>query len=118
MNTRIKELRKVLNLTQDKFAKSINISRSNLSAIENGTINITDRNVKMICSVHDVNENWIRTGEGEMFDFSNEDDELDMLIGSFYAEDDDFKKKVIRTMLSWDDEDWMFMKKFVDKIKD
>lgn len=118
MNTRIKELRKILKLTQDRFAKSINISRSNLSAIENGTINITDRNVKMICSVHDVNEDWLRTGNGEMFYFSNEDDELDMLIGSFYAEDDDFKKKVIKTMLSWNEEDWMFIKRFVDKIKD
>lgn len=118
MNTRIKELRKILKLTQDRFAKSINISRSNLSAIENGTINITDRNVKMICSVHDINEDWIRTGNGEMFNFSNEDDELDMLIGSFYAEDDEFKKKVIKTMLSWNEEDWMFIKKFVDKIKD
>lgn len=118
MNSRIKELRKILKLTQDKFAKSINISRSNLSAIENGTINITDRNIKMICSVHEVKEEWLRTGKGEMFDFSDEDDELDMLIGSFYADNDDFKKKVIKTMLSWSDEEWMFMKKFVDQIKD
>lgn len=118
MNTRIKELRKVLNLTQDKFAKSINISRSNLSAIENGTINITDRNVKMICSAHDVNEDWLRTGNGEIFSFSNEDDELDILIGAFYAENDDFKKKIIKTMLSWNEDEWMFMKRFIDTIKD
>ncbi len=118
MNSRIKELRKILNLTQDKFSKSINISRSNLSAIENGTINITDRNIKMICSVHDVNENWLRTGEGDMFVYDNEDDELDILIGSFYAENDDFKKRIIKTMLSLDDDDWVFIKKFIDKIKD
>ena len=118
MNNRIKELRKILKLTQDKFAKSINISRSNLSAIENGAINITDRNIKMICSAHDVSEEWLRTGEGEMFDFTNEDDELDILIGVFFAENDEFKKKVIKTMLSWNDEDWMFMKKFVNEIKD
>lgn len=118
MNTRIKELRRILKLTQDKFAKSINISRSTFSAIENGTINITDRNIKMICSTHNVSEEWIRTGEGEMFDPSNEDDELDILIGAFYAENDEFKKKVIKTMLSWNDEDWLFMKKFVNEIKD
>lgn len=118
MNTRIKELRKVLRLTQDKFAQSINISRSTLSAIENESINITNRNIKMICSAHDVNEKWLRTGEGEMFDFNSEDDELDILIGSFLAENDPFKKKVITTILSWDDDEWMFLKKFIDKIKD
>lgn len=118
MNTRIKELRKLLRLTQDKFAQSINISRSNLSAIENGSINITNRNIKMICSTHDVNEKWLRTGEGEIFDFNSEDDELDILIGTFFAENDPFKKRVIRTMLSWDDDEWIFLKRFIDKIKD
>ena len=117
MNNRVKEIRKYVGLTQEKFAQSIGVSRSNVTNVELGKIQLTDRLIKTICSVYNVDENWLRTGEGEMFISLNSDDEFDMLVGSLYAENDEFKKKVIKTMLSLEDEDWMFIKKFIDKIK-
>ena len=117
MNNRVKEIRKYVGLTQEKFAKSIGVSRSNVTNVELGKIQLTDRLIKTICSVYNVDENWLRTGEGEMFISLNSDDEFDMLVGSLYAENDEFKKKVIKTMLSLEDEDWMFIKKFIYKIK-
>lgn len=65
---RIKHFRKkVKKLTQDDFAKKINMSRSNLAGIESGGVNITDRVLSDICREFNVSDTWIRTGEGSMY---------------------------------------------------
>lgn len=66
---RIKYLRKeILHKTQEEFATSLKISRSNLGSIEIGRINVTPRVITDICTVFNINENWLRSGEGDMFE--------------------------------------------------
>lgn len=66
---RIKYLRKdVLNMNQEDFSDRLKISRGNLSNIEINRVNTTDRVISDICREFDVNETWLRTGEGEMFE--------------------------------------------------
>lgn len=67
MNTRILEVRKKLNLTQNEFAKEIGLKQSSYSDIENGNSPITERTIIAICSKFNVNEEWLRTGNGEIF---------------------------------------------------
>lgn len=117
MKTRIKELRKSLNKTQQAFGSSIGVSRSNICNIESGLINLTERNIKEICLTYNVNENWLRTGEGEMFQKLSSDDEFNILVGKLVAEENSFKKKVIEEMLKLDDEDWIFIEKFIKSVK-
>lgn len=64
---RLKYIRKTLNLTQTKFAKEIGLSQTSLGMIEVGDRKVQDRHIKTICSLFNVNENWFRTGNGEMF---------------------------------------------------
>lgn len=64
---RLKYIRKTLNLTQKNFAKEIGLSQTSLGMIEVGDRKVQDRHIKTICSLFNVNENWFRTGEGEMF---------------------------------------------------
>ena len=64
MNTRIKELRKVFHLTQDEFGKRIGISNTAISKIEKGENNVSEQNIISICREFNVNEAWLRTGEG------------------------------------------------------
>lgn len=71
MNTRIKELRKLLKLSQREFGAIIGIRGSSESDIENGRCKVTERIIIAICAKFNVNEKWLRTGEGHMF---NEDD--------------------------------------------
>ena len=68
MNSRIKKIRKALDMSQANFASSINLQRNSLSLIENGARNPSDRTISDICRVHHVSEKWLRTGEGEMFE--------------------------------------------------
>nr|DAM02667.1 MAG TPA: helix-turn-helix domain protein [Caudoviricetes sp.] len=67
MNERVKELRKTLGLTLDKFGERLGVTKQTVSRIENGINNVTDQMFKSICREFNVNENWLRTGEGEMF---------------------------------------------------
>ena len=67
MNTRIKEIRKSLNLTQSEFAEIIGFRQTSLSDMENGNAPITRRTILIICEKFDVNEEWLCNGRGEMF---------------------------------------------------
>lgn len=118
MKGRIKKLRtEELNLTQQEFADSIKLSRSNVGNIESGIVQLTQRNIDAICEKHNVNENWLKTGEGDVFLNLSPEEEFDMLVGKLYADDDSFKKNIIRAMLKLNDEDWLVVKKFTEELK-
>lgn len=67
MNKRIRELRKALNLRQKEFADKIGLKQNAISHIEKDGSTVTEQNIKTICSQFNVNENWLRTGDGKMF---------------------------------------------------
>ncbi len=67
MNTRIRELRKALDLSQREFADRIGLKQNAISYMEKGGSTVTEQNIKVICSQFSVNENWLRTGVGDMF---------------------------------------------------
>ena len=68
VNERLKELRNSLNFSQEEFGDRVGIkSRAHISLLENGTRNLTDRVVSDICREFNVNEDWLRDGQGEMF---------------------------------------------------
>lgn len=64
---RVKELRKELDLTLEKFSDPLGVGKTAISNIENGSRNLTNQMIASICREYRVNEEWLRTGEGEMF---------------------------------------------------
>jgi len=64
---RIRQLRQALSLTQGKFADRIGISTSYVAEIELGNKTANDRTLRLISTEFNVDEHWIRTGEGEMY---------------------------------------------------
>ena len=67
MNERIKQLRLALKLSQDEFGRAIGLSKSGISNIESGTRNVNNKHIRMLVMSFNVNENWLLTGEGDMF---------------------------------------------------
>lgn len=67
INARIKELRTVLNLTQNDFGEKIGLAPSSLSDIENNKCFVNKRNIVAICSAFDVSQEWLISGNGKMF---------------------------------------------------
>ena len=88
MNKRIKELRKYLKYTQKLFASNLGISQNSLSNIELGDRSISEQLVLNILKTswngQYVNEEWLRTGEGDMFAKLPEDDGLANVFKMFY----------------------------------
>jgi len=64
---RIRFIRKTLGLNQGEFAHRIGLTQTSLSMIELEKSVLTEKNIKLICATFAVNENWLRTGSGEMF---------------------------------------------------
>jgi transcriptional regulator with XRE-family HTH domain len=68
MGQRIVFLRHSLKLTQVEFAKKLLISNGMIAAIELGKRRVNDRLIRLIKITFGVNENWLRIGEGPMFE--------------------------------------------------
>lgn len=68
INERIRILRKdELHLTLEAFGKKVGVTKAAISDIERGRNNVTDQMFNSICRVFNVNENWLRDGQGEVF---------------------------------------------------
>ncbi len=67
LGERIKKVRRDKNLTQYEFGKRIGIKANSVSLIESGNRNASDQVIISICREFNVDETWLRTGEGEMF---------------------------------------------------
>lgn len=63
---RVREIRKKLGFTLEKFGERIGIKKAAMSAIETGKNSLTDANIKAICREFNINEEWLRTGSGNM----------------------------------------------------
>lgn len=72
MSDRVKVIRQSLNKTQAEFAKMLGVGQSTLAMMEVSKRPISERHIKTICSICNINEEWLRTGEGEMLAESND----------------------------------------------
>jgi transcriptional regulator with XRE-family HTH domain len=82
INKRIVELRHALKLTQPVFAERIFISKGYIASLELGKKKVNDRISRLICTTFGVNEHWLVTGEGPMFQ-SLDDHKIDEIIQIF-----------------------------------
>ena len=96
MNERVTQVRKELKLNQEDFAKKLNLSRNFINQVECGKKNMSDRTILEICREFHVNEQWLRTGEGEMFD--EEGDDLEAFFDSANATE--LERRAIRAYFS------------------
>ena len=67
MGERVKEVRKLLNLTQEEFGNKLGVTKATISRLESGVINLTEQTLKLICREYNVNSDWLINGTGDMF---------------------------------------------------
>lgn len=117
MNERIKQLRKELGLTLDKFGEKIGVGKTAISKIENGDRSVTDQMFKSICREFNVREEWLRTGEGEMFVQMNRDERVADIVKKALASDDEFVINTFTALGQLTPAEWDLVKKFINTIK-
>ena len=100
MRARLKKVRKSLGLNQTEFASHLGITQTAYSMIENGYRPLADKYVKVICSEFNVNENWMRTGEGEMFLASPYEKEFTEIFGNLAPETQQYLLLMAKELLN------------------
>lgn len=111
-NERVKEVRKTLGLTLEKFGDRLGIKKAAVSKIEKGENSLTDANIKAICREFSVDYMWLTTGEGEMF--VETDDDFFERIDRIMAGENETRKNMIKTLLYASDDDIKAFDRLVD----
>ena len=116
MNERIKALRKRLGLTQQAFADRLKIARGNIGAYEVGKNAPSDAVISLICKEFNVNEIWLRTGEGgddNMFTKVNEEDRFSINLGKLSRTENQMARTMLNAIAEADPEKLKHIEEFM-----
>lgn len=113
---RIKEIRKSLGLTLEKFGDRLGVGKTAVSKIEHEQCTLTEQMKKSVCREFNVNYDWLEYGDGEMF-LNLPESILGDLCSVYGCDDDD--RKLIETYLECDSDVRaaikLYIKKFAEK---
>ena len=120
MKDRIKAVRKTLHLTQQKMADSLGLKRNTVGAYEIGATAPSDRTIGDICRIYNVNEVWLRTGEGEMFMARDREEEITAYMGRITGgKGTDVENAIIAVMARTSVEEWeLIAKKALELVEE
>lgn len=105
-NERVREIRKVKGLTMRQFGEKIGVVSSTICDIENGRRNLNRRNLLAICREFRVNEDWLRTGEGEMFVEPDDDEDITRFMGDVLSDQPDFRRRLVSVPARMTQDEW------------
>lgn len=101
MNERIKMVRKALGMNQEEFGDRIKVQRTTICGYETGNRTPLDSTIASICREFNVNETWLRTGEGSMF--NEADSGIDLVTRAMLGQSEN-KKKLLRLIADMPDD--------------
>jgi transcriptional regulator with XRE-family HTH domain len=122
MNSRIRALRKTLKKSQEEFGKILGLSKSGISEIEAERRNVTEQHIIMLKTYKDpkygnINETWLRTGEGEMFLPMDRETEIAKLTVDLLTEESDsFKNRLVSALSRLTEEQWELLAEIAEEI--
>lgn len=109
---RVREIRKSLGLTLEKFGEKLGVGKTAISNIEKGNRNLTEQMTKSICREYGVDYIWLTTGEGEMF--VDSDDDFIEKIDRIMAGESDIRKNAIKALVNASTEDIEALDRLID----
>lgn len=113
LNKRIKELRTILGLSAEKFGSRVGVTRSAISRIENGVVNVTEQMILAICREFNVREEWLRNGTGGMFLEFTEDE---FSKAAAMLSNDPFVRSLIIEYWKLDEDSKKLFRNFIHKL--
>ena len=113
MNSRLHNLRKTLKLSQKDFGTQLGVSRDVVNNAELGRVDMKPLFISHVCKTFNVNETWLRTGEGEMFRPVDREAELFKWVGTVLAdESDSFRRRFLNLLANLTPEEWQAMERY------
>ena len=109
---RVREVRKSLNLTLEKFGEKLGVGKTAISNIEGGNRSLTDQMLISICREYNVSEEWLKNGSGEIFVAMTRREKIASFLGELMKEaDDSFKIRFVEALADLDIEEWELLEK-------
>lgn len=115
INERFREVRGMLDLSQDDFAAAANRTRSEIKNIEYGKTTPKEEVIVSVCKAHNINPTWLRTGEGEPFVPLSRSEELAAIFAAVQV-GDDAKSRLIKAMARMPDEAFPKFLEFIEGL--
>lgn len=117
IGNRIKQIRNAVDKTQQSFADDIGLKRNTIANYEIGNVVPSDRTISDICREFHVNENWLRTGEGEMFTAVTRKEEIASFVGNVLSgTSEDFKVRFIAALAELNEDQWKLIEDMIEKL--
>ncbi len=119
IKNRIKQVRlhPKINLSQEAFGKSLGVTGAAISRVESGTRNASEQIILGICREFNVNETWLRTGEGEMFIKIPRNEALEQQIREFLkGGSDSFRERLISLLIRLPAEHWETLERYAQEL--
>jgi transcriptional regulator with XRE-family HTH domain len=111
---RVKEVRKTLGLTLEKFGEKLGVKKNAISQIETGRNSLTDQMAKSICREYNVRQSWLDSGEGAMF--VDDDESFYRKIDEIMTGESDIRKNIFKTLIDADKEDITALEHIIDRF--
>lgn len=115
MNLRFRQLRKECKKTQEEWGEILGITRSGVAEIESGRRNVTEKHILMLNNWKEcnVNREWLRTGEGNMFVEMSRKEEIATWAGLLTSpnSDNEFAERFVNMLSKLDKDDWKVLEK-------
>lgn len=105
--------------TKTAFSDRINVSQAFVSQMCSGLKVPSDRTIADICREYDVNEEWLRTGQGDPYVQLSRDEELAQFFGNVMkGEDPDFRRRLLSVMSRLTTDEWALLERMAWKLVD
>ena len=116
---RIEILRKDLSMSRRVFGERLGVSESVIVNIEYDRLKRPDQKeslYKLICKEFNVNEEWLRTGNGEMFIPLTRNQLITDFAADLIMEDNTFKKRLVEALAKLDENEWEVLEKLAESL--
>lgn len=117
-NDRIKDVRKSLRLTQEKFGEKIGVKKNTISQIESGVNSVTDQMRLAVCREFRVSEYWLRTGDGDMFVERDDDEDITRFMGDVLSCQPDFRRRLLTVLAHMTPEELAILEAKIKELAD
>lgn len=103
-----------------EFARRIDVTPAYISKLKNDRNRVpSDRTISDICKEFNVNEIWLRTGEGEMFRELTQEEEIAQFIGKTLSNTNPtFQKRFIAALSHLTVEEWKVLEQIAKDISE
>lgn len=111
MNERIQAIIDAKKIKKIDFARRLNLSQAFISELCSGAKSPSDRTISDICREFNINETWLRTGDGEMFTETAQEDQILAFMGDVMHGAPDFRRRLMSVLSRMTPDEWTLLEK-------